>query len=416
MIKKLLCILMASLLVLSNTACQKASPAKPDSSEALTEKETEGSSEERSSSQETSSAPETSSEEPETDPETTGSSETESREETSSQPDKEDGSSKDPGTESQPATSSEESGEVILHLTDGILLKYLVDTEEVYLVVTGSPDSLSPIAPPYQIFDLTGLSKEKEEQLASLKSGQMVQMTYTTSAEGLYPLPVQPLEIVDLDPDSDTPDQNYDFMSLFRSMAELGYIYLIDYDVYPTFLLMKPVSAWQDHPVTYEYSEDGRTLDVVYELKREGAEEPFKFTLASFALLYNGDEPGGDIGYANILLKEDGPDYLYLGLPRYAFDYITGRRDFYFYPEEGNWDNEVKVTLTDEELKTLVYLQTGFDDSVDYDALRKAYSEALEKDDTKAMTEASYPVFTADEWFKEIAFDHVSINGLKPMY
>lgn len=367
--KPILSVLLAAVLLFTALACTTVSPEKTSGSESPTETEA-------TSSKEITKAPETSSE-----------------------------------TE----ISSEDEPE-ILHIMDGILLKYLVDGEVVCLVVNGTHDDTDQIGTPYVIYDLVDLIREDEETLRALNSGTPLQVTYITEAEGLYPLPVKPLEIVNLEEGSEDPGKDVDLMPMLRAMAELGYLDLIDYEVLPTFLLMMPAAAWKDYPVTYEYSEDGRVVNVYYELKREDEAEPIRFTLATFAMSHSGDEPGGDIGFGNNRVRMDGPDYLYVSLPRYAFDYVSGKHDFYFYPEEGNRDNEIRVTLTDEELKTLIFLQTGLDESEDYDALRSAYLQAVEDDDTDAMTEVNQHMFRADEWLIKLSEENVSINGLKPMY
>ena len=91
---------------------------------------------------------------------------------------------------------------------------------------------------------------------------------------------------------------------------------------------------------------------------------------------------------------------------------MAGNHDHYCYPELGNWDNEITVTLTDKELKELIALQTGTGDSdwershdalIDYDELRRKYQEALENDDSKAKTEVNRQLFYADSYLEHLA-------------
>ena len=444
LIKKMISVLLAAALILAAAACGKNTPEDKGQPGSQTEKEASSSSEKikeesteaggmesdnteaesreteskKGNSTETESAEEKSTETEGTKKDTTETERTQGNSTELEKTEGQDTESEEEKTSSEEKSSgeTEESGNPELHITDGLLLKYLVDRKVVHLVVRKDQEAGNTAEAPYKVFELTGLTKEMEEQLAPMLSGTHVQMIYTTDKEGPDPLPVVPGEILDLDADSETPDRTADIIEACRTLTELGYVYLVDSEVYPTFLLAGLADNWRDEPVTFEYSDDGRSVDVLYELKRDDGTEPFKFVLASFALLDSGDEPGGDIGYANIRLREDGPDYLYLGLPRYAYDYVAGNRDYYFYPEKGNWDNEVRVTLTDEELKTLIRLQTGPDDPEDYDALRGKYQKALEEDDTEAMTEVNHHLFRADEWLQKYSEENVSINGLKPSY
>ena len=307
MIKKIISVLLAAMLILAAAACGKNTPGDRDLPGSQTEKEDSSSSEK--TKEESTEAGSTEAESKETENKKENSTETESAEEKSTETEskkedstetksteeksteteskKEDSTETDSteaettggqetGSEEEKTSSeekssgeTEESGNPELHITDGLLLKYLADRKVVHLVVRKDQEAGSMGLASYKVFELTGLTKEMEEQLAPMLSGTHVQMIYTTDKEGPSPLPVVPGEILDLDADSETPDRTADIIEACRTLTGLGYVYLVDSEIYPTFLLAGLADNWRNQPVTFEYSDDGRSVDVLYELKRD---------------------------------------------------------------------------------------------------------------------------------------------------
>ena len=196
MIKKIICVLLAAVLILAAAACGKNTPEDKGQPGSQTEKEASSAAEKTK---------EENTEVKSTEAESTKENSTEAKnkeEDSTEAKSTETESTEDKSTEKE-STDKENTGGQELHITDGLLLKYLADRKVVHLVVHKDQEAGNSGLAAYRVFELTGLTKEMEEQLAPMLSGTHVQMIYTMDEEGLDPLPVVPGEILDLDADSE---------------------------------------------------------------------------------------------------------------------------------------------------------------------------------------------------------------------
>ena len=300
-----------------------------------------------------------------------------------------------------PSTPEEEE-----QILEGTLLKYMDNGKNniTYLVV--SDDNV--------LYCLESAGIKNSSALKQAYSGSRVHITYKETAAFNFYTWIDPVSITLTDAKASVP------LDIVQKIASLHLYYkLTDCDPLSSpVLLMNPPAVWAEAPVKWHYSADGSIVTAYYILDRDG-ETAAELPLVTYVLSTSKDDPGGDIGSSHEMIRDLDEYALYIDICRYACDYIFGIHDYDYYKEPGNWDNKMAVTLTDEEMKQIIALQTGIlhaenaadeASSIDYDELRQMYQNAAESGDNETISEIYQQLLYADVYLKKLAEDNLWVT------